>query len=437
MSRDKQGELITVTGPVFGDEGKAKIVDWLAWNNPTVAAVARYQGGDNAGHTVVVGRQEYRFHYVPSGILAAQQKKLMCVLGRGMVVSLPRLFAEIQQLAQLGVEVNPSNLLISQGIHLTLPYHMALERARESGGARKDTTKKAISQTYGFAHLYQGVRAGDIVGDVRRVSQLIDEPLAWANAILTEVYGELRISKQEVMSEIEDHRRRLSPFLHNEIKFLNTCLDKGSSVICEGAQGGMLDVDLGIYPYTTASNTWPAAIQHGCGLDPRRITRQIYVVKAYLTRVGQGPLVSEIPDDDERGKIIRERGHEYGTTTGRPRRVGWFDQIIGRFGRAISPPTELAITKADVLSGLDLRVCVDYKMGGVILSIFPTSMITLQACQPIYQDFTGWDEDITGASCWDDLPSQCQNYLKKAPSCYGAPITMVGTGPERNQIILV
>lgn len=434
LARNSIGEVWVVRDPLFGDCGKAKVVDHLT-ADPRVGAVVRWQGGDNAGHTIVVDGQRIALHAIPSGVVRNRERPVLSVVGRGMVINLTRFFAEIDDLTANGIRVTPEDLLVSEGTWLTLPYHMALEKARESGVGKKDTTCRGISPTYASARAYQGVRAGD-VRDLDCVRRRISEPLSWHNAILTTAYGATPVSEEEVLAEIEAYRARLIPHLGNEVLILNNLLFQDRIILCEGAQSGMLDVDLGIYPNTTASNTWPGSIQSGCGLDPRRVTRDICVVKAYTSRVGQGRLVAEM--DTEQADIIRERGSEYGTSTGRPRRIGWTDQAVARYCALIGPPTEVAVTKADILTGINpLFVCAEYILDGEPVPIFPASEPELNRCRPMFRSIPGWEEDITGLTDWEALPRGCQYYLEEwVAKPYRAPITMVGTGPGREQIIV-
>lgn len=432
------GAVWIVRDPLFGDGGKARMVDYLTGED-RVSGVVRWNGGDNAGHTVVVGDKKIALHAVPAGVVRNSGHRNECailsVIGRGVVINLKRLHNEIDSLNQVGIWATPKTLLISEGAHLTLAYHMALESAREESVGKKDTTKKAISQTYAFGRLYQGIRAGDL-RNLKLVKELIQEPLAYANGILQQVYGKPPVSTDEVMAELENHRDFFLPFLGNEILALNRIIHHdGKIVICEGAQSGMLDPDLGIYPNTTASNTWPGSIQHGCGLDPRLITRDILVVKAFTSRVGIGPLVAEIKDN--LADLIREKGKEFGTTTGRPRRIGWNDQVIARYCALVGPGTELAITKVDILTGIDpLKICIDYNHNGVYAPIFPTNAEELASCEPVFMEMPGWTKDITGITEWRDLPKNAADYLEAIAKPYGCPIKFVGTGPERSQLIV-
>lgn len=436
-SRWEQRGVWGVWDPYLGDGGKAKVVDALT-ACPNVAAVVRHQGGDNSGHTVVVNGKKIAVHIIPCGVIRSQERPLTSVIGRGVVASLQRLFAEIDKLGKNGIAITPDNLLISKGTQLTLAYHMALELAREQSKGKMDTTAKAISQTYGLARFYQGVRAGD-VQNLDRVRQQIQMPLAYVNAILKTVYGYRKnrlVSEDDVMAEVKDYRDRLLPFLGDEAKFLNDLLLQGKVVVCEGAQSLLLDVDLGIYPFTTASNTCLAAIQHGCGIDPRWITRSIAVAKAYLSRVGQGVFPSEI--ESELAQTIRERGGEYGTTTGRPRRILWNDWVMSGVSRLVSPPTELAITKVDILTGIDpLLICVAYQKGQQRVNSFPIIAAELASYQPVLKKQPGWKKDITGVTHWDDLPKGTQAYLLKVARPFGCPISMIGTGPGREQLIVM
>lgn len=428
-----KGSIWVVTDPAYGDNGKGRIVDFLTAKEE-VAAVVRWQGGANAGHEIVVGDVSIDVHCLPSGFVRAKDRQILNVMGRGMVVSLPVLFAEIDKLRQLGIPITPKNLLISNGLHLTLPYHLALEQARESGSEKKGTTKRAISQTYGFGRMYMGIRMGNLK-KIDEVRKLIQEPLAYANAILEKVYAADTVSEEVVMTEIEEYREAVIPFLGDEVVALNHLVrEKNETVLCEGAQSGLLGIDLGIYPYSTASNTWPGSIQQGCGLDPRLISRNILVIKSYLTRVGPSPMPTEM--NSATAELIRERGHEYGVTTKRPRRIGWPDSMIGHYCAMVGPGTELAINKSDVLTGIpDLYLGTGYRKNGTTIDSIPTIISELEGAKPILKKFPGWKQDITGVTSWDDLPEQLQNFLREIAKPYGCPISYVGTGAERSQII--
>lgn len=426
------GTVTVVFGTQFGDEGKARIVDYLAQN---ASVVVRYNGGDNAGHTIVIGangqQRKLVLHYLPSGIV---RPGVVNVLGRGMVLSPGRLITEMEQVHSAGFPVTPKSLIISPGAHLTLSFHQALENAEEDEGDRRNTTRRGISPTYAFKHLYQGVRVCDLA-HLEHAQERVRQPLAHANAILERVYERDTVAMEVVMAELEACVPHLLPFVRDEAYYLKDRLTAGEHVLCEGAQGLMLDVDLGIYPYSTSSNTTPAAVNAGAGIDLLRWDTQVVgVAKAYISRVGDGPLVAEIRD--ERGETIRERGNEYGATTGRPRRIAWFDAMLANHCAVVCRPTKLAITKIDILSGIPIEDCYGYRMAGERVRAFPVSMQDLAACEPVLGKVPGWDRDITGATYWDDLPPRCQQYLEMIGEAYKAPIGLVSTGPERSQLIV-
>lgn len=430
--KDKQGGWAVIDFG-HGDTGKAKIADALVESSENVVCVARYQGGDNSGHTVVVDGEKFAVHCIPCGVFH-QDRGIKSVMGRGMVLNLTRFFGEIAALERKGVHVTPESLIVSEGIHLTLAYHMALERARESGSNKMDTTARAISQTYAFKHLYKGIRAIDLL-NMDKVREKIAEPLAYVNAILEMIYHETHVSIEETMSELEIYRDRFLPFLGNEAVYLNQQLAQGKNVVFESAQSLGIDVDLGIYPYTTSSSPALGSIQHGCGVDPRWVTRVVGVIKAFTSRVGKGVFPNEM--DETTAEIIRQRGGEFGTTTGRPRRILWPDNVMSSWFSLVCPPTELAITKSDILSGLNpLKVCVAYGYQGGTINQFPTDPDTLAKYEPIFRTMKGWDMDFTGAKTTSDFPQEAIDYLNEIAKPFGCPITMIGTGPGRDELII-
>ncbi|NUM25095.1 MAG: adenylosuccinate synthetase [Candidatus Buchananbacteria bacterium] len=432
MGKPGYGGVWIVRDPIFGDNGKARVVDHLT-ADPRVQAVFRWQGGDNAGHSVVFGNTEIDLHAIPAGVIRCLERPVMSVMGRGMVINPQRVLAEIERLRAKGIPVSPDNLLISEGAQLTLSFHMALEAAREAGAGKKGTTKKAISQTYGFARMYQGVR----LGHLRNMDQFVRQvtpALDYTNAILTGCFGQEPISIDQVVAEVEACREQILAYAGNEIPYLNSILNQEGVILGEGAQAGMLDHDLGIYPYGTASNTWPGSIQSGVGVDPSWITEDYVVIKAYITRVGPHGLTAPMPE--RLATLIRERGHEYGVTTKRPRDIGWCDNMIGEFCATVGRGTKLVINKVDVLTNIHpLMVCTEYRAGGQVVDFFPTVVEDLDHITPVLTEFAGWTQDITGVTTWADLPENAQRYLEAISRPYQIPLTMVGTGPERSQII--
>jgi adenylosuccinate synthase len=430
-----EGGIWCVFDPILGDNGKGRIVDHLLGNEKVTFGV-RYNGGGNAGHSVVKGEEQIALHALPSSLVRAAEREVMSMMGRGMVINLTALFKEIAGLEKHGIHVTPENLIISEGAQLTLPYHLALELAAESGANKNDTTKKAISQTYGFAKMYMGIRAGD-VRDLAWCAKQIVKPLSWANAILVGVYDQSPITTDEVMAELEAHRDRLMPFLGDESLEITRRLENGEIGIAEGAQSGGLCPDNGIYPYTTASSSWPCSIQTGAGVDPAWITRKIAVIKAYITRVGLNGKTSQMEEAIE--ELVAQRGHEFGVTSGRRRTCLWPDDTWARKCARISGATELAINKTDVLTGIDpIKICIGYRLpDGRVIDDQPIPAFELAQCSPVYIQMPGWDQDITGVTDWEDLPDNCQKFLERIAEPYNAELSFVGTGPERDQIIVL
>jgi adenylosuccinate synthase len=432
LARRRSGGIWVVTDGGLGDSGKGKIVDHLT-EDDNVSAVVRYNGGGNAGHTNVVDGITVATHLVPSGIIRSKVRKIMNVLGRGTVIIPSGLKAEIAELEKLGIPVTLENFLISAGAHLTLPHYRALEAAIEASKDKRGTTLKAISQTYGFGRMYLGIRAGDVFYP-DSINERIDTTLAFVNAILQTVYGHSTVSRDAVMAEVDLFRSEFSEFIGDEAIYLNDVVDQGGIVLCESAQSLFLDVDNGIYPYSTASTTWPAGIQGGCGLEPRDITRHILVVKAYPTRVGGGKFVTYM--GDELSGVIGARGKEFGATTGRPRKCGWPDGVMGKTVQRCRVD-EIAVTKSDILTGVNpILYCTGYACNGSELTTLPITEGELANCTPIYQQLSGWDSDITGKTSWDDLPLAAQSFIEHLGNMYGAPVTMIGTGPGREEIIV-
>ena len=420
---------IAVIGAQWGDEGKGKITDMLAAESDLVA---RYGGGDNAGHTVVVGGDTFRLHLVPSGIL---YPRVVCVLGGGMVVNPRRLLEEMDGLAARGVDVSPARVLLSVQAHLILPYHIALDGATEQSRGRSalGTTKRGIGPAYADKAARSGIRAGEM-RDLTTFAERVRAAVATKNELLTRVYGQEPLSPEEIAGEYREYAIRLAPYLADTSAFLSEALRQGKQLLCEGAQGTLLDLDHGTYPYVTSSYPTVGGALVGLGLGPQHLTRILGVTKAYQTRVGAGPFPTELHDDT--GDHLVEIGHEYGTTTGRRRRTGWLDAVALRYAVQVNGLSELVLTKLDVLTGLQpLRIAVAYECEGETLTRFPADAATLARCQPVYEELPGWREDISGARTFEELPQEARDYVTRIEELAGASVTLISVGPEREQTI--
>jgi adenylosuccinate synthase len=417
-----------VIGAQWGDEGKGKVVDLLAERNDVVA---RYQGGNNAGHTIVAGDEVYKLHLIPSGIL---YPGTLCVIGNGVVVDPGVLRREIDELEARGVDV--STLRISGNAHLIMPYHVALDGASEMrlGRFSIGTTGRGIGPAYQDKAARLGVRAQDLLDEGILVRK-IEIALELKNALFEHVYGVPAMSAQAVADEVLAHAGRLSPFIGDTAMLIDRELRAGKHVLFEGAQGTMLDIDHGTYPFVTSSNPVAGAACTGTGVGPTRIDRVIGVSKAYTTRVGEGPFPTE--DDGDASRLLGERGNEFGTTTGRQRRCGWLDLVALKYAVRLSGVTELALTKLDVLSGFDtIRVCTAYRTrDGDVIEDFPYHQTIFHGCTPVYRDVPGWEADIAGLRDIDELPDAAHVYVDVIRAAIGVPITLIGTGQGRHDVI--
>ncbi len=422
---------IIVVGAQWGDEGKGKVTDLLARK---AHVVARYNGGDNAGHTVVVGGETFKLHHIPSGIL---HQGVLCLLGNGMVINPKRLCEELDGLVRRGVDVSPARLKISGRAHLIMPYHIALDGAdeRARGKSAIGTTRRGIGPTYADKAARRGLRAVDLL-DPDAFARKVSEAVKTANCFIEGVYGLEPLDPEGVAEEYRLYARRLAPYVADISLLLDEALAQGKLVLCEGAQGTLLDIDHGTYPFVTSSSPVAGGALTGLGFGFRHIERVIGVAKAYTTRVGGGPFPTELtgPEAD----ALVEAGREYGTTTGRRRRVGWLDAVILRYAARINGLTELAITKLDVLTGIDpLRICVSYRCEGRTTEHFPLSTEVLARCEPVYEKLPGWSEDITSARTIAELPRAARDYIHRIEELTGVPICLVSVGPEREQTIHV
>jgi len=420
-----------VLGAQWGDEGKGKMTDYLA---EEANVVVRFQGGNNAGHTVVVGDKEYKLHLIPSGILYEDK---LNVIGNGVVVDPKALFEEIDYLEGVGVKVTPEKLIISDRAQLIMPYHKVLDKLKEQARGKNDigTTGKGIGPCYTDKFERCGIRVCDLMHeDV--FTEKLKENIEMKNAYITKVLGGEPVSFDEILKEYLEFAKKLRPFVQDTSVRVYNDIKADKTVLFEGAQGMLLDIDYGTYPYVTSSNTTAGGVANGVGIGPNMITNAVGITKAYTTRVGKGPFPTELLD--ETGDWIREKGHEYGVTTGRSRRCGWLDLVIVKTACRVSGLTSLAVTKIDTLAGLDkLRVCVGYKFNGEVIDYFPASLEDLAKCEPIYEEFEGWGEEVANARSYDELPENAEKYLKRIEEFTDTKISIVSVGPKRDQTMRV
>jgi adenylosuccinate synthase len=418
---------VVLVGAQWGDEGKGKATDLLGGD---VDYVVRYQGGNNAGHTVVIGDQKYALHLLPTGVLSPD---VIPVIGNGVVIDPAVLLGEIDGLAERGISCE--RLLISASAHLIMPHHKALDKVTERylGKARIGTTGRGIGPAYGDKVARMGVRVQDLL-DPGILRQKIDVALTEKNQVLTKVYNRRGIDPARTLDEYLQYAERLKPHIADTSLVLSKALDEGKVVLLEGGQGTLLDIDHGTYPFVTSSSPTAGGACAGSGIPPTRLTRVIGILKAYTTRVGSGPFPTELLD--EQGEWLRATGHEYGTTTGRNRRCGWFDAVIARYAVRINGLTDFFLTKLDVLSGLErIPVCVAYDVDGVRHEEIPMTQTEFHHAKPIYEELPGWQEDITSAKTFDDLPPNARAYVRALEEMAGAPISAIGVGPGRDQTL--
>ncbi|TET68910.1 MAG: adenylosuccinate synthase [Dehalococcoidia bacterium] len=419
--------VIAVIGAQWGDEGKGKIVDLLA---EEAQVVMRFSGGDNAGHTVVNRYGEFRLHLVPSGIFSP---RAVSILGNGVVINPSVLLGEIDELNQRGVDT--SRLFISDRAHLVMPYHILLDGLEEEsrGGKAIGTTRKGIGPAFADKIARLGIRTCDLL-DKEVFRERLHFILSDKNTILTKVYGASPLVEDDVYRQYCQYGERLSPHIRETTIMLEEALNRGELVLLEGAQGTLLDPDFGTYPYATSSSPLAGGGCLGAGLGPTTITQVLAVFKAYNTRVGGGPMPTELKD--ETGNLIREVAHEYGTTTGRPRRCGWFDGVAAKFSSRINGFTRAAITRLDVLDILpSLKICVGYKLDGKSIDYFPASATILERCQPVYEELPGWQVPISDIRSYDQLPPQARQYLGRLEELISCPISLISVGMRREQTI--
>ena len=421
---------VVVVGTQWGDEGKGKITDFLSEN---AEVIARYQGGDNAGHTIQFGGKTFKLHLIPSGIFSPDK---ISVIGNGVVVN-PK--SIVEELAYLhGEGVSTDNLRISSRAHVILPYHIVLDKLQEAskGDNKIGTTNKGIGPAYMDKSARVGIRIADLL-DREIFEERLRTNLAEKNLFIERVYGADPLRFEDIFEEYYRYGQEIKQYVTDTSVILNDALDQGKRVLFEGAQGVMLDIDQGTYPFVTSSNPVSGGVTIGSGVGPTRINRVVGVCKAYTSRVGDGPFPTEL--FDEIGHQIREVGREYGTTTGRPRRVGWFDSVVMRHSRRVSGITNLSLNSIDVLTGLEtIKICTAYKRpDGQVIEYYPASLKLLKSCTPVYEELPGWTEDITSCRRLEDLPLNAQNYVRRISELVGAKIATLSVGPDREQTMIL
>ena len=422
---------VVVVGAQWGDEGKGKVVDIYTERSQ---AVARYQGGNNAGHTLVVGDEKTVLHLIPSGILHAGKK---CIIGNGVVLD-PKVFIEeIKGLKKKGYMQDESQLVIDRNVHIIMPYHKQIDIARENkpGERRIGTTGRGIGPTYEDKVGRRGIRLIDLINPDRFAAKL-KELLPEKNFFLQQFLHEPALEEQQILDEYLAYGEVLKNYVGNSSLLLEECRQKGENILFEGAQGSLLDVDHGTYPYVTSSSTIAGGASIGTGFGPRFINEAIGIAKAYVTRVGEGPFPTEL--NGETGEKIREAGAEFGATTGRPRRTGWFDAVALREAVRTNGLTGLAITKLDVLDTFDcIKVCTAYTYKGEMLREFPNDSYTLGQCKPVYEEIDGWNTDISSITSYEELPEKTRAYLNKLEEICKCPVVLASVGPRRDQTIQI
>lgn len=416
-----------IIGTQWGDEGKGKVVDYFSKN---ADYVVRFQGGNNAGHTIKVGEEVYKLHITPSGVIQGKTG----VIGNGVVIDPEILIGEIENLTKRGIK---PKLLISDRANIIMPYHKILDGAEEQllGDKKIGTTKRGIGPCYSDKISRNGIRATDLT-DKKTLNKLLERIIPVKQKII-DIYGiDHTINKEKILDVYSNYGQRLKDFITTTHIELNKAIQNGKDIIFEGAQGTMLDVDYGTYPYTTSSHTIAGGSTIGAGIGPKHIESIIGIVKAYTTRVGEGPLPTEL--FDKTGEYLQQKGHEFGTTTSRPRRCGWLDLVVLRHSTMISGVTQLAITKLDVLNGLkQVKICTKYQLNDRKIDFFPANIEDVKKCKPIYKEFEGWEEIDKDAEKISDLPKEAQKYLKFIEKELQIPITLISIGPGRTETIEV
>lgn len=418
---------VLIVGTQWGDEGKGKVIDYLA---KEADVVVRGQGGNNAGHTVVVEDQTYALHLIPSGVL---YEKTLNIIGNGVVIDLKSLLEEIEKLTQRGICTK--GIRISDRAHLVLPFHKVIDRLSEQarGEEKIGTTQKGIGPCYMDKVERSGLRVCDLFEP--DFQNKLRKQIEQKNIIIEKLYGEKPLDVEPIIDEMEGLAQRIKPFVIDTIPLVHNAWKEGKKILLEGAQGTLLDIDFGTYPYVTSSHPISGGFVIGSGLSPQAIEEVLGITKAYTTRVGKGPFVTE--QDNSTGEQIRVKGHEFGTTTGRPRRCGWLDMVVVNHASKINGMTGMALMLLDVLSGIEtIKICTGYQWEGKILTDYPASLNILENCTPIYEIMEGWTQDISKAKSFEDLPAACQQYVKRIEELSQVPVKIISVGPKRDQTII-
>ncbi|MBI5930051.1 MAG: adenylosuccinate synthase [Chloroflexi bacterium] len=424
-----------LVGAQWGDEGKGRVVDWLARESNIVA---RYAGGDNAGHSVTIEDTLYKLHLIPSGIL---NDGVVCILGHGMVINPKKLLDELKYLADRGLHLTPDRLLISERAQIITPVHIALDTASEEAlaGDSIGTTRRGIGPAYTDKVRRSGIQA-HAMRDVEGFADQIHRQVEAANQVLVSIYHRTPLDATAIAAEYVEYARQIQPYITNTVAYLHHALANNQRILCEGAQGTLLDVDLGHYPFVTSSSPSVAGALSGLGFGPTVVDRVVGAAKAFSTRVGSGPMPTEL--HDEIGNRLRGTGDkpwdEYGTTTGRPRRCGWLDMVALRYAAQVNGFTELVLTKLDVLSGFEsLKIATAYQLGDRQIDDLPASLLDMELVEPIYETLPGWSEDIMQVRRWEDLPLNARRYVERISQLLGIPVSMISVGPERDQMVVL
>ena len=421
-------KVTVLVGSQWGDEGKGKIVDLLSKNYDIVT---RYQGGANAGHTVVIGNKQYILHLIPSGIL---RENIICVIGNGVVIDPTALLDEIKLLESNNIKVE-GRLFISHNAHLIMPYHKLLDLISESSGNKIGTTGRGIGPCYIDKYARKGIKIVDLLNR-KSLEEKIRQNLNEKNNLIKKVYDREELDVEEIIKQYVEFDKAIDKYIKDVPAYLNNAIAEGKSILLEGAQGALLDVDHGTYPFVTSSSPTSGGACTGTGIPPTKIDNVIGIVKAYTTRVGNGPFPTELADND--GEMLRKVGHEYGATTGRPRRCGWFDAFLVKYSAMVNGIDSVAITKLDVLSSFDeIKICTGYKLDGKTIKSFPTDVERLLSVTPIYKTLPGWKTDISSCESYNDLPDKTRQYLNFIAREAGIKIQIISIGPERGQTFFV
>lgn len=419
---------LVIVGTQWGDEGKGKITDFYS---EKADAVVRYQGGNNAGHTVIVGNNVYKLHMVPSGIICATPS----YIGNGMVVDPIALIEEINTLKESGLDI--SYLHISDRAHIITPYHKLLDELNEErlDENKIGTTKKGIGPAYADKVNRSGIRVCDLL-DKELLWDKISINVEYINLLLTKIYNLKELDAKDIYSSLLQYTELIKPYVCDVSAEVNRLIKENKKIVFEGAQGAMLDIDFGTYPYVTSSHPTSGGVSIGTGVSPKLIDNILGITKAYTTRVGEGPFPTELKDD--MGEFLRTKGHEYGTTTGRPRRCGWFDAAVVRYSAQLSGLNHIALTKLDTLTGIKkIKICTHYELRGKRIDYFPASLSDLANCIPCYEELDGWDEDITSFDSFEQLPKNARTYVDRLENLIGVKISIVSVGPDRNNTIIL